>query len=448
MAMAALPSGYREPCAWHVAGGCRWRRDGDDFRFEWEPCGVALDLAILREHGDSLTAQLRVRTHPGDRHIRIARLNLWADRTRLSFADGLAKDTPLPRDTYTWRELIEQASAIALEQWTEPKPVIDLSEHTPGERPGEAIMGLFPARQPSAIYSRGGVGKSVLSLAFAASIVTGRPLIRGLDPMIAGPVLYLDWEGDEDEQHLRLRAILAGMGERLEDYRGGFIYHRLDRPLLDESRFVRMQIEKHGIEAVVVDSLTAALHGSINDDDVAREFWNIVLSWRLTSLTIAHVNKAESKQKTSEPKTIMGSMLHEQRPRGTWEVVPSREGFDNGTALALFHRKTNRRFKAPVGLRVRFDGADDIPDAIRFEGYSVDGDATLSGGLPLGKRIWSAIKRYGPMDIDQLAEELDEDVARIGRAVRKHPGIVNANPSKGGKGIKAVWALKTDREPA
>jgi len=65
-------------------------------------------------------------------------------------------------------------------------------------------------------FGDGGVGKSLLALAVAASLGTGLEVIEGFKPSVRrGPVYYVDFERNARETVSRLRDM--GLADRLDD---------------------------------------------------------------------------------------------------------------------------------------------------------------------------------------------------------------------------------------
>jgi hypothetical protein len=446
----ALPAGWLNSGGWHEVGSCAWRRDDDTFTFVWANANARLVLDHIRESGaGDIQTEITVTDADGSHHVHWARLNLLSTTARESLANTLTKRQKASGATgpelTPWPLLIERACMTTGKQWRMGSPFLDLADHRPGARPRDLLTRFLPYGQPAILYARGGSGKSFVATGICASVITGRALATGIEPTETGPVLYLDWEGDEDEQHGRIVATLRGMGvEQIP--RGMFLYRRQHRPLVEDAGRIGEEIARAGIKLVVVDSLVAAMAGSAIEEGTAREMLNAMRSWKATPLMIAHVNKADATSDGKGAKTIYGNMFFEYLARITWEVRKSESIADgDGMAVGLYNRKVNRAPKSFFGLRLRFDGDPDFPDVIRFHGWSVADDESLSGTLPLGARIIDAVRRFGPMDNDQLAERLSGDETikpdTIGRTARRLSVLVNTQAEQGGRSVKAIWGL-------
>lgn len=68
---------------------------------------------------------------------------------------------------------------------------------------------MLPLNMPVILYGEGGSGKSTFAAAIAVSVQSGIVVVEGFIPRRAN-VLYLDWEGDQDQINDRVRGVAAG----------------------------------------------------------------------------------------------------------------------------------------------------------------------------------------------------------------------------------------------
>lgn len=131
---------------------------------------------------------------------------------------------------------------------------------------------VVPAHRQVALYAPGGTGKSLLALAIAAALATGRPCL-GQPPVPRQHVLYFDYEMTE-----------ADLMERLTDlgYDHGDDWSHLHYALLpaldpldtkDGARRVCALADQVGAELVVIDTMARAVEGDENDADTYRKFY-------------------------------------------------------------------------------------------------------------------------------------------------------------------------------
>ena len=453
----ALPAWAEGDAGWQAtpSRGLVWRRDGDEFTFLWPPHGVGMVYTNLRDgsgsgppsiHGEVRVERMVNGAAPA--HILTARVDLLSSTLKTSLGNNLGRVELPDRDAQPpWAQLIEQSSEITRTRFRQGEPFLDLARHRPAERPGYLLRDFLPAGQPTIIYSRGGTGKSLVAIAICASVVSGLPLARGLDPALTGAAAYLDWEADEDEQWHRATAVFRGFGyDAIPE--GRFIYRRMHRPLAEDAGTVEAELSRRGVRVAIIDSLLPATGENAVEGDAAYRVMGAVRRWRdVTPVIVAHVNKAEATTDAKGPKSIYGSMFFEYLARMTWELRKSADVPDgDGMAVGLFNRKYNRRQARPIGLRLSFEGAGDWPERIGFSSWSIDGDATLSGGLSVGARIVSALRRLGPLDTEALAEEVDAEPATVARVARKLSLVTNTTPGRG-RGSAATWALRADDYP-
>lgn len=75
--------------------------------------------------------------------------------------------------------------------------------------------------------------------------------------------------------------------------------------------------------AIIVDSMSAAIDGSMNDSDVVNEFWNAVHALGVPTLVITHKSIENQKHRRA---AFQGSGMSMARVRMAWNAEKSREG--------------------------------------------------------------------------------------------------------------------------
>ena len=154
--------------------------------------------------------------------------------------------------------------------------------------------------------------KSYGALAIALSVATGVSVLRGTRVGEAKPVLVLDWESDRDESERRLRALATG---RNIDPNGMVHYQSMRLPLTDAVHDLTTVAADFG--AVIIDSESAAIGGSLIDDDRVNRFWDAVRAIGLPSFVIAHKSAENVKRRQAK---FFGSIMNEARVQMAWNV--------------------------------------------------------------------------------------------------------------------------------
>lgn len=176
----------------------------------------------------------------------------------------------------------------------------------PAAAPVAFLLGdWLPENHISILAADGGVGKSLLAILVCLMHASNGPTPFG-ESVSNGTWIYLDWEG----QGVRLfrhrlerfaRALHAATGR--ESYLKAGLngeYWQLDQPLMDLLRELTRQLQETPPSLVVLDSLSVALDGSLNDEQHARDCMRVLMDWcRMghTLLAIAHVAKEDVRQR-------------------------------------------------------------------------------------------------------------------------------------------------------
>ena len=223
--------------------------------------------------------------------------------------DGIEKGQPA--------EWVEKLFAELMLWAEERRGLVQVAEHPVEEQAGSRflIQPWWPSSGSTVIAGAPGSKKSYLALALAISVTAGQTLIHG-HPDKPGwakvtqqaRVAYFDWEAEAERIVPRVRALMPG---------ASLLYQHLNRPLADLASGLVEMIRDEGIEAVVIDSLSASIGRSLIEDEAANRFWDAVALLGVPTLVVAH-KSAESIKARS--RRVFGSIMHEARPRVIWNV--------------------------------------------------------------------------------------------------------------------------------
>ena len=248
------------------------------------------------------------------------------------------------------------------------------------------IPGLIPLGVPTVLASKGGIGKSFLSLQMCIALATGKPFLSfdALPPMGA---VYFGLEDDRDTFHRRLRSIVdhyreCGDWTDEDDFN---LRHNLSVPFVNwqlrdataylptlapdlESILKKMTQQGVNPGVIVIDTLSRVSEGDENTMQALRPILNAcnaLSSYGYTPLMLHHVGKGQDGARSSDSKKpLLSERMSPDWVRGTSGIV------DNFRCVLQF---------API-LESEAEGAGLDPEKARMGGYLVFGATKLNGG--------------------------------------------------------------------
>lgn len=378
-----------------------------DGRYVYSRPDLSTDIEISRIRIDRGELRAQVRAYCGLAGVVTVNGALFTSEITLSRFSGrkdlaAALQRRIQAKAVNWYEIADEI-AVRIETAEDTRtPVIDLAAVTlpaPDATP-QFVGGFWPifTRDPNAIYSHGGVGKSLLAT-FAAGWLTQH----------GTPTLYVDYEMNADRQAERLNGLFGADRPHVS-------YYRAARPLVYEADRLERIIHDGKIGFVIVDSVVPASSGSANDAEAAAGVYGVLRRLSVGSLVVSHVTKAStSREAKPDDATPYGSAFWWNLARSAWHL---RRATDDGDGtrqtLGLFNAKHNYGKFASIGVEIDFrDG--------RIFVSKVDAAAVpeFAGAVSVSQRLRHALKR-GPRTIDDLVHELDEKPDTVKRAIRRY----------------------------
>lgn len=315
--------------------------------------------------------------------------NLWARRQIQQAAQQLlthVQDTARPIDDLV-QEMLGGLDA------TLPRAATLLTicgageflDHDPAA-PRWLIPGLIPAGVPVVLASKGGVGKSFLSLQACIALATGKPFLscEAQPPMGA---IYFGLEDDKDTFHRRIKSIIAHY-KACDDwtpeddqalrcnFAAPFINWRAKGAtaylpaLAAELGKVLQTMTEHGVRpgVVIIDTLARVSEGDENTVQALRPVLNalnLILDFGWSPLVLHHVAKGQDgARSTDKKKPLLADRMSTEWVRGSSAIV---DNFRCVLQLTLI----NADEAAGAGLD---------EDKARMGGYAVFGATKLNGG--------------------------------------------------------------------
>ena len=134
------------------------------------------------------------------------------------------------------------------------------------------------------IFAPGGSGKSHLAQSAAVSIDSGVSSLWG--PILSAPVLYINLERNATSMRVRLSRINTALG--LSQYRPLLMLTARGKSLDNIYEGARASIKEHGVEVVILDSISRTRAGDLNDNNPANQVVDMLNDLCPTWLAIGH----------------------------------------------------------------------------------------------------------------------------------------------------------------
>jgi hypothetical protein len=205
------------------------------------------------------------------------------------------------------------------------------------------------------LYGDGGVAKSLLALALAVAVSGGSEEWLGRE-VENGPVLYLDFELDAEEQARRVHQLCRGAG--LAEPPDGLLYMSALGHTAREAFTAALEAcEEHGVKLLVLDSLGPALQGDAEASrDVISFFQRALEPFRTNGigvLIIDHQSKVQAGQ-SYQNKGAFGSVYKNNLARSVIQVEAKESG-EGTLTVRLRHKKHNfGPLAEPFGAKLYF----------------------------------------------------------------------------------------------
>lgn len=351
-------------------------RDGDDYLLVW-PDGLQAEVRYIAQSRDGPRGEVRISSKLVG-HLHQAMLNLMSSSSRDAFRRALER-----RDSEVdWQARIEQVCVLVVEAYRTGDPLTLLEPQLRNAEEAYYLTPLIPTGVPTLIYGDGATGKSYLANAIGRAMALGIPFAG----MVAreATVAYLDWEWDAEEHADRLYRLGGDVT---------YFYRQCNVPLAQQTRTMSRQLDKNGVDFLIIDSLGYACGGDIRDPDVVIAFFTALRQLGRTCIVVHHVPK--------DSKEPYGSVYIRNSVRSAWYMLRSTLPEEGGFAVALQHNKANRGAKQqPIGLQFSF--TDETTTITRT---NADRIPEIAEGLPLRERIINLLTKE-PLEATAIADAL------------------------------------------
>jgi hypothetical protein len=259
-----------------------------------------------------------------------------------------------------------------------PKVVRFSEMKVPGPR-RYLLKDLVLASYVTLLHGDGGVAKSLLALALCVAVSGGseRWLRREVEN---GPVLYLDFELDAEEQVRRVHQLCRGAG--LGEPPDGLLYMSALGYTTREAFTAALETcEEHDVKLLVLDSLGPALQGDAEASrDVISFYSQAIEPFRTQGvgvLIIDHQSKLQAGQ-SYQSKSAFGSVYKNNLARSVIQVEATERG-EGTLTLRLRHKKHNfGPLAEPFGATLTFAEDEVALEPIELEASELAEEATLN----------------------------------------------------------------------
>ncbi|MCP4897346.1 MAG: AAA family ATPase [bacterium] len=303
-----------------------------------------------------------------------------------------------------------------LEWYRQGRAVENPDPEKAAELSGWIIYPIWPFPGVVGIAAAPDSFKSILAEAIALQIQTGNEILRKNTRRNANlrKILYLDWESGPGRFASRLGAICRGAEL---DVKPWLTYQHLTAPLADAVGGLVEDILKYDIDAVIIDSMSAAIGGPLTDDEAVSAFYDAVRRLDVPTLVLAHKSAENIRKRATR---FFGSIMSEVRLRMAWnaervgdtvvwECFKDNDAGMNGKKLAWdihFHtigEEDERQLQA-----IQIYGTNP---------HHVEMPTEQPGGgvkpIPRWKRIVDDILDNGPATSDEIAHRMSDDTAKV-----------------------------------
>lgn len=311
--------------------------------------------------------------------------------------------------------------------------IVDLCAVADKPPPQDIIAGIIPANFPSSIYGAGGQLKSYLLVHMVLCVVSGQSFLGR--PVRKSPVIFVDYELDEDTTAQRARRIARGMG--LSELPSGFHYVSAGHSLLTIRDELAIAIEQMGVGWVVIDSLGLAIAGNTQAEEGVIAVMGALRGLGVATTAIDHQGHVQMGQEYSQ-KEQFGSSYKGHLVRARWQVERAGARSLDTSVVDLILRQKKYAFgpedTTGVGVRFTFDG-----DTVRVGPLDAAAAPSLATLLPDREKILQAV-RDDPGETTKALAEItgkDQHVVETRLSELRRDGLVLregfANPSKPGR---------------
>ena len=216
-------------------------------------------------------------------------VKLFSAHSKSKLLEDLDARTQEDPDRYNWGTIVDQTFKLIVDKHREGFTAEVMSNLSESKPRSYLVKPLLIEGVANLIWARGGSIKSYFALLLCVLVDKGWDSM-GLSAK-KGKALYLDWEEESDVFKQRLLAVQRGMNIN-DPTTSGIVYKKMVGSLANNVESISKLVYEHGITFVIVDSVSPALQGDSNSQDVGENFFWALRQLDVTSLCIDHANKS------------------------------------------------------------------------------------------------------------------------------------------------------------
>lgn len=338
----------------------------------------------LRHGRDGLRGELTIEIGPfGEEWQTITggRLELGSMSQRETWQRRLEKRRP----GCDWGGVLDRlCAAILTAEKRLDRPAILLRDARRPPTEESLMPPILHGRLPTLWYGGDGSLKSYVALAAGLSLHGGDAWVGGIRPTRTLKLLYADFEFEDWDHRERMRRLLGLEADERSDIMPDVAY--LDckgSTLVSQVERIQRAARQLESEFLIVDSISYAAEGPLNEDETARLYYRALGQIGLPSLSTAHVPK------NGDIMRPFGSAHWRNLCRLAWHF----QRVDVSEPGCVGLKLTNTKFSTdaihpPIGLRVCFSG-----DRVRIE--RANPQQMPSGVEPIWRQIQAWLRQQG-----------------------------------------------------
>jgi len=361
-------------------------------RFSFAEEQLVIHVSRIREHSDSTTCELEIRTWDGT-HLHWGKLNLEAPSSRTKLAKDLSARSVNQK---AWESILERVVTRTIRHIRKGEPVMTITSEGEIAPVEYLIFPFLPKGQPTIICGREGAGKSLAVLALA--IVAELPWIENplglVAPADSMKALYVDYETSEETMKRRLQTLVRGFELPYLD----IDYLHATRPLVDDIDRLQEILHERKVKFLIIDSLGAAAGAELNSPEAAQNIFlhGVRQLQDVTTLIVAHPSKAEEGKKT-----VYGTVFFQAYARSVWLLEKTQQVNRTTFDIAIRHEKANDSMLFP-SMHYQFEFGDDWTRMTRKRAEETEGGWESMSNMD---KVRHVLSRYGAMSYKELQDE-------------------------------------------
>lgn len=345
------------------------------------------------------------------------------------YQEGTARKVP-------WEEGLRQAFYETIEAWREGSATVDLTTVEP--KGLEFLVDpIIESGGATRLIAAGGFGKSLFASALALTVVTGSPRFLGLDAQKEGPVLYLDWETNQDTHAQRIHALCSAAKVPVPP-KGMLMYRNESVPLYRSVQAVRRAVDRTGAVMLVIDSakMAAGPSGQSSGEEATLSLHAALREIGPPAAIIDHKAKEAIEKKR---RGGYGNVFNDNLARMVWEFTNTTEPKRGLKQFVLELTKENNVGQLPpLAFQLSTSGGKQGIVSAKFT--QVDPQAVYAGSDSQSwpDRVFALlVPSPEPLTADRILEMLGPDAKRstIAGILSRDGRFTNVENRKGYPGL-------------